>query len=128
MAQAVQITAVCMVAAILALLLRGNNPETALCLSLSAVIVSLLFLSDGLRTTVEYLSALASRAGVSDELLIPLYKTLGIALVVRIGSSLCRDAGESALATAVETAGTVCALVTALPLFDKVLDLLSRWI
>ncbi len=53
-----------------------------------------------------------------------MYKTAGIALVVKVGGSLCRDAGESALASAVETAGTVCALLVSLPLLRAVLALL----
>ena len=49
---------------------------------------------------------------------------MGIALVVKVGSGLCRDAGESALASVVETAGAVCALLVALPLLRAVLSLL----
>ena len=56
----------------------------------------------------------------------PLYKTVGIALVVRVGSSLCVDAGESALGKVVETAGAVCALAAALPLLRTVLELLME--
>ena len=43
---------------------------------------------------------------------------------MQVGGSLCRDAGESALAAVVETAGAVCALVAALPLLRAVLDML----
>ena len=59
-------------------------------------------------------------------LLTPLYKTVGIALVVKVGGGLCRDAGESALAAALEFAGTVCALLTALPLLRAVLELITE--
>ena len=55
---------------------------------------------------------------------VPLYKTVGIALVVKLGGSLCRDAGETALSSVVETAGAVCALLAALPLLQAVLSLL----
>ena len=41
-----------------------------------------------------------------------------------MGGNLCRDAGESALASVVETAGTLCALLAALPLLRAVLDML----
>ena len=49
-------------------------------------------------------------------------------LVVKVGGDLCRDAGESALAAVVETAGAVCALLTALPLLRAVLSLLWEFI
>lgn len=63
-------------------------------------------------------------SGLSSDLLVPLYKTVGISLVVRVGGSLCRDAGESALAAVLETAGAVCALLVSLPLLRAVLNLL----
>ena len=71
-----------------------------------------------------FLEELAEASGVPPGLFAPLYKTIGIALVVQVGGNLCRDAGESALAAVVETAGTLCALLAALPLLRAVLDML----
>ena len=77
-----------------------------------------------LEELLDFLSELGDRSGVSRQLLVPLYKTVGISLVVKVGGDLCRDAGESALASVVETAGSVCALLAALPLLRAVLSLL----
>ena len=49
-----------------------------------------------------------------------------LALVVQVGGNLCRDAGESALASVVETAGTSLALGAALPLARAVTVLLAE--
>ena len=76
----------------------------------------MLALAEPLTELLRFLERLAEQSGVSRTLLTPLYKTVGIALVVKVGGGLCRDAGESALAAALEFAGTVCALLTALPL------------
>ena len=76
---------------------------------------------EGLDSWVQSMSGVAEN---SEELFAPLYKTAAIALVVRAGGGLCRDAGESALAAVLETAGTVCALLAALPLMRAVLELL----
>ena len=100
MEQVIQVTGLCVVGALLALVVKRGSPETAL------------------------LGELGSASGVSADLFVPLYKTIGIALVVQVGGNLCRDAGESALAAVVETAGTLCALLAALPLLRAVLDML----
>ena len=84
----------------------------------------LLFLGGAVEELMAFLDELAQGSGVSQSLFVPLYKTVGIALVVKVGSGLCRDAGESALASVVETAGAVCALLVALPLLRAVLSLL----
>lgn len=124
MEQVLQAAAVCVVGALLALVLKRGAPEAALLLTLGAAAVVLLSLAGAVEELLAFLKELAERSGVSGELFVPLYKTVGIALVVRIGGSLCRDAGESALAGVVETAGAVCALLAVLPLLRAVLSLL----
>lgn len=124
MEQVFQITAICVVGALLAVVVRRGSPELALLLTLAAVVAVLLYLAGALEELLAFLTELGERSGISRDLFIPLYKTVGIALVVKVGSTLCRDAGESALGSVVETAGAVCALVVALPLLRAVLTLL----
>ena len=124
MEQVIQITALCMVGALLALVVRRGNPEQALLLVLGCVVLALLSLVGSIRELLEFLAELGERSGVARELFVPLYKTVGIALIVRLGGEVCRDAGEAALAAALETAGRICALLIALPLLRAVLSML----
>ena len=124
MEQVFQITALCVVGAILALVVKRGSPEMALLLILGSALTALLFLVGTVDELLTFLSELAKRSGVSEKLFVPLYKTVGISLVVKLGGELCRDAGEFALAGVVETAGAICALLVALPLLRAVLSLL----
>ena len=124
MEQVFQTTALCLVGALLALVVKRGSPEVALLLTLAATVAVLLALMAPIGELAAFLEELSQRSGVPDGLFVPLYKTVGIALVVRMGGSLCRDAGETALASVVETAGAVCALLAALPLLQAVLSLL----
>lgn len=119
-----QVTALCVVGALLAVVVRRGSPECALVLGIAAAVAVLVFLAQGLEELMAFLAELGERSGVPETLFVPLYKTLGIALVVRVGAGLCRDAGEAALGSVVETAGAVCAMLTALPLLRAVLDML----
>lgn len=124
MEQVLQVTGVCVVGALLALVVKRGAPEAALLLTIAAAVAALLFLGQALGELTAFLEELGERSGVSAALFVPLYKTVGIALVVKVGGDLCRDAGESALAAVVETAGAVCALAVSLPLLRAVLSLL----
>ena len=124
MEQVLQAAALCDTASLLAMVVRRGSPETALLLALGAAAVVLAALADPLAQVLAFAEELGRRSGISEELLAPLYKTVAIALVVRVGAGLCRDAGESALGSVVETAGAVCAMLTALPLLRAVLDML----
>lgn len=126
MEQVIRAAGVCVVGALLALVVKRGSPEAALLLTLAAVTAVLLFLGGPLEELTAFLRELGERGGVTAELFEPLYKTVGIALVVKVGGSLCRDAGESALASVVETAGAVCALLVSLPLLRAVLALLGE--
>ncbi|MCI9121254.1 MAG: stage III sporulation protein AD [Oscillibacter sp.] len=119
-----QAAVVCLVGALLALVIKRGNPEAALLLTLSAAVAVLLSLAGSLEVLLDFLNQLVEESGLSRDLFLPLYKTVGIALVVNIGGGLCRDAGESALGSVVETVGAVCALLAALPLLRAVLSLL----
>lgn len=114
----------CLTGALLALTVRRGSPETALLLTLAAAAAVLLALGPAAEEVLGFLRELSEGSGVPAELFAPLYKIVGIGLVVRVGGGLCRDAGESALAGVVETAGAVCALASALPLIRAVLELL----
>ena len=121
-----QVAGLCVVGSLLALVVKRGSPETALLVALASAVVVLLFLADAAAEVVTFLRQLGEQSGISQDLFQPLYKTVGIALVVKVGGSLCRDAGESALASVVETAGAVCALLVALPLLRAVLSLLQE--
>ena len=124
MEQVIQVTGLCVVGALLALVVKRGSPETALLLAVGAAVVVALTLAGVVEELLAFLEELAAGSGVSPDLFTPLYKTIGIALVARTGSDLCRDAGESALASLVDMAGTVCALLAAQPLLYRALEIL----
>lgn len=126
MEQVIQVAGICVVSALLAVLLKRTNPELSLLVTVGAAVVIFLALAGTTKELLKFLRTLSRQSGISEELLAPLYKTLGIALVVKTGGDLCRDAGESAMASVLETAGTLCALLVSLPLLRTVLSMLME--
>ena len=121
-----QTAALCVLAAILALVLKKDGPQMGILLTLAAAAAAFLFLLGQLRELLDFLQGISETAGIRREWMTPLYKTIGIAMVVRVCGNLCRDAGESALASVIETSGTVCALLVSLPLMRMVLTALME--
>lgn len=123
-----KVTALCLVGAVLAALLKKNSPELALLLALAACAAVLLALVRGVETVTAFVREVMQWGGVESALFEPLFKTVAIALISRTGADLCRDAGEGAMASLVETAGAFGAVVVSLPLFGAVWELLSGMI
>ena len=127
MALTVKAACAALCAALLALTIRRSNPELALAVTgLAAVSVACLALeaAAGLRETVEQAVACC---GLEAAVLTPVLKCVGAAIVTRLAGDLCRDAGQAALCTAVELAGTAAALLCAAPLFQTVLRTITAY-
>lgn len=118
----------CIVGAVLGLMIKKNTPEMALLLSVAVGGIILLSLLQEAGEIWNFLWDLTKRTGVPQAVFSPLMKTVGIAIVTKIGSDLCRDAGESAMASLVETAGAICAILAALPLLQSVIELVEEMI
>ena len=109
-------------AALCAVVVRQRAPEIAL--ALAACVVLLWHTLPLLETIKDVLDELADLAQVSPQLLRPMLQTVGLALVTKLASALCKDAGEGSLAAFVEVAGSAAAVLVALPLLRMVLQLM----
>ena len=78
----------------------------------------------GLAEVLDMLEELAAAGGLPEGLFTPLVKTLGIALVSRLGGEICRDAGQGAMAAVLDTAGAFGAVLVSLPLVRAAWELL----
>lgn len=120
-----RVAAVAVAAALCAVLTRKAAPEFVVVIALAAGAMILAFCGGALSSVVDFLDELAQAGGLSQAVVTPVVKTAGIAMVTKITAEICRDAQEGGLAGVVETAGTILALVTAVPLLTAVLSTLE---
>lgn len=121
----VKVGAAAIAAAVCAVVVRKQAPELALTLAACAGAVILLYCSGALRAAVGLMDKLVEVGGLSAQVVEPVMKTAGIAIVTRLSADFCRDAKEGGLASAVELAGTALALVAVLPLMSAVIEMLT---
>ena len=126
MSQMVMVSGGVLVAVVCGVVVRKQAPEIALVLTLCAAVAVLVAVSGELGLIVGYIQRLAQAGGISQELIAPVMKTTGIAMLCKFAADFCRDAKENGLAGAVELAGTVLGLVAAMPLLQGVLSLLEE--
>ena len=103
-------------AALVILMLRRKNPELSFALGAATIGVLLLACGGVLDELLRALRDTRQIFGGSAVEIRPILKCLGIAMTCRFSADLCRDASQSALAAAVETAGTLCAATVAMPM------------
>lgn len=115
-----------MTAALCAVVVRQKTPELAALLILVACALLLWNTLPMLETIRDVLEELAALADLSPAILRPMIQTVGLAVVTKLASSLCRDAGEGSIASFLEVAGGASAVLVALPLLKMVLQLVQE--
>lgn len=126
MSDVIKVAGAGMIAAVCAIVVRKQAPELAVLLSVCAGVLILAWCSGALQTIVGFMEKLVETGGLAPEVIAPVIKVTGIAVITRLSADFCRDAKEGALAAAVETAGSVIALTAVLPLMSAVLELLKE--
>lgn len=125
MSTVLTVSAAAVFAAVCGALLKRGQKEIALLFSLAAAVLVFLCVLPQIETLTSTFREWAELSGM-PEVFGALLKALGIVLIGRITADLCKDAGESAIASGVELAVKTAVLLTALPLLNRLLSLLQE--
>ena len=125
MAILVKIAAVAVAGTVLSLVIKKNSPEMALMLTISLALIALYLAIDTIKGVTDFITSLASAAQISPGVLTVVFKTIGISIITKLSADVCRDAGQSSVASGIELAGSFAALYIALPLFKTVMDMIE---
>jgi len=106
---------------VIAVTLRQSRPEFSTAFSFCGAAFVLLIVINELIPLIDLLNTVTGLSGISEEGVKTVLKAVGICLITQFASDTCRGAGENAVAGAVETAGKIAVMLTAIPLFDDVL-------
>lgn len=119
-----QIVGLALVAATLSVLLKRDRPEIAIQISIISGVVIFLLMVVKVSAVIELLQNLAKKVNIDTVYMTTILKIIGIAYVATFGSEVCRDAGESSIASKIEFGGKVLIMVLAVPILMAVLDIM----
>ena len=125
----VQITAASICISVLVLAVKNMRSDIGQLLSIGAVTVVMACIVPYVIKVILSMKEFASYSELGNSFLVPVLKITGIAYISQIGSELCVDSGETALAGRVEAAGKIAISVISLPIakeaFTKIMEILA---
>lgn len=121
-----KIAALALAAVILIVLVKNYKPEFGIFVAIGCSVLILYFLVDSLKYAFAYLSDIYGRLEYGKSYFPIVIKVLAIAYITEFTSQLCRDAGESSIASKVELAGKVIIFCVAIPVFVSILNLVEE--
>ena len=120
--------ALALTAALIGIVLRRTNPEMTLVLSICTVVLIMGAALGFAKSFTELAQTVQRIFGVSETLINPVINCVAVAIITKLTSDLCKDSSQAAAASAVELAGTVCALCIIMPLLMSMLTAIGGMI
>lgn len=112
---------------IIVIVVRRLREELSPALIVAATIAILSVLIKLAMPVIEFTKQLAEAYGMSSYLGV-MMKALGIALCSKVCADICRDCGETAIATKVEIGGKVGILLLSIPLLQQITNSINSLI
>lgn len=124
------ISVICIgVAASVLVLVLKDRPETGIVIAIAAGIIIIGSSLGNMADIFETVRSISALADVGGEYIKIVLKASGIALGVTVCSTICKDAGQTAIAAKVEIAGRAAIICVALPaingLFSAIMQVIK---
>lgn len=117
-----KIAGIGLISLIMIIIIKQYRPEFAIYISLlaGALIFSLIF--GKISGIITMLNNLANRSSINKEFLNLLIKITGIAFLTEFAVAICKDSGESAIASKIDIGGKVTIIAISIPIISGLLE------
>ena len=111
---------------IVIIIVKQYRPEFAIYISIITGILILFFSVNKLAPIINLLTNISKKAGINNNFILIMLKITGIALLSEFAISICKDAGESAIASKVEIGSKVIIISMSIPIISNLLEVIIK--
>lgn len=112
------------IAVILIIIIKQYRPEFAIYVSIIAGIFILVIAFQKMEGVITLIQSISEKAGVNGKFLSIILKITGIAIISEFAISLCKDSGESAIASKLEIGSKVIIISMSIPIISSLLEIM----
>ena len=122
----IKIIGIGLISLIKIILLKQYKPEFVIYVSILAGVFILFLVMDKLSSVVTLLRSIADKASINMNFLNLLIKITGIAFLSEFAVSICKDSGESAIASKIELGSKIIIISMSIPIISSLLQLVIK--
>jgi stage III sporulation protein AD len=111
-----------LIALIMIIIIKQHRPEFAVYISLASGVLILSLIIGKISGIITLLSNLANKSSINTDFLYLLIKITGIAFLTEFAVSICKDSGESAIASKIDIGGKVTIIAISIPIISGLLE------
>lgn len=109
-------------------ILKSNKPELAFAVTVTGVVVILLFIVDMMKGTLGILTEIANMTGIENGIVRILLKIVGVGYLTEFSVGVLNDFSANSVADKVALAGKLTIVVMSLPIISGLLQLFKQFI
>ncbi len=118
----IKIIGIGLISVIIVIILKQYKPEFTLYVSICAGAIILGLVMTRLSGIIQLLTELSNKVSDTNGFLTVLIKITGIAFLTEFAVSICKDSGESAIASKVDLGGKVIIISMSIPIISALLE------
>ena len=122
----IKIIGIGLISLIVIIIIKQYRPEFAVYVSLIAGTLILVLVLDKMSGVINLLTNLANKTSINKDFIFLLIKITGIAFLTEFAVSICKDAGESAIATKIDMGGKVMIIAVSIPIISSLLETIIK--
>ena len=111
-----------LISLIIIIIIKQYIPEFAVYISLLAGVLILVIVFGKVSGIITMLNNLANKSSINKEFLNLLIKITGIAFLTEFAVSICKDSGETAIASKIDIGGKVTIIAISIPIISSLLE------
>lgn len=115
-----------LIALVIIIIVKQYKPEFAIYVSLAAGILILGMTFDTITQIINLIESYAQKVSISNKFVIVLLKITGIAILAEFATSICKDAGESAIASKIDIGSKILIISTSIPIISSLLEVILK--
>ena len=124
----IKIIGIGLISLVIIIIIKQYKPEFAVYVSLAASVLILMLVFDKLFDVINLLNNLANKTAINTTFIALLIKITGIAILTEFAVSICKDSGESAIASKIDLGGKAIVIAMSIPIISSLLEVILKLI
>lgn len=122
----IKIIGIALIALIIIIMLKQYRPEYAIFISILTGILILFLVMDRLTGIINLIETIQDKFSINTQFIALLIKITGIAFLSEFAVSVCKDSGESAIASKIEIGSKIIIISMSIPIISSLLEIILK--
>ena len=122
----IKIIGIGLISLIIIIMLKQYKPEYAIFISILTGILILFLIMDKLTGIINLVNSIQNKLSINTQFISILIKITGIAFLSEFAVSMCKDSGETAIASKIELGSKIIIISMSIPIISNLLELILK--